>query len=83
MRHVVASLFVIIWLATAAVAAQGTDCGRAYQGMLGTIERKNPTLSAEAQVTLQRMALRLYDACLTGHLEQPGALFDKLDRTKY
>ena len=51
--------------------------------MLGTIERKNPTLSAEAQVTLQRMALRLYDTCLTGHLEQPGALFDKLDRAKY
>jgi hypothetical protein len=51
--------------------------------MLGTIERKKPTLSAEAQVALQRMALRLYDACLTGHLEQPGELFDKLARAKY
>jgi hypothetical protein len=83
MRHIAASLFVALWLTTATVAAQVPDCGRAYQGMLGTIERKKPTLSAEAQVTLQRMALRVYDACMTGHLEQPGKLFDKLDRTKY
>jgi hypothetical protein len=27
--------------------------------------------------------LRIYDACLTGHLERPGQLFDKLDRTRY
>jgi hypothetical protein len=72
MRHIATSLFVALWLTTATVAAQVPDCGRAYQGMLGTIERKKPTLSAEAQVTLQRMALRVYDACMTGHLEQPG-----------
>ena len=83
MRHVATSLFVAFWLTTATVAAQVPDCGRAYQGMLGTIERKKPTLSPEAQVALQRMALRLYDACLTGHLEQPGELFDKLARAKY
>ena len=51
--------------------------------MLTTIERKKPTPSAEAQVALQRTALRIYDACLTGHLEHPGQLFDKLDRTRY
>jgi hypothetical protein len=83
MRHVATSLFVALWLTTATVAAQVLDCGRAYQGMLSTIERKKPTLSAEAQVALQPMALRLYDACLTGQLEQPVELFDKLDRTKH
>ncbi|HEX2336200.1 MAG TPA: hypothetical protein VHI72_06970 [Hyphomicrobiaceae bacterium] len=70
-------------LATVAVAEPDTDCGRAYKGMLTTIERKKPTLSAEAQVALQRTALRIYDACLTGHLDRPGQLFDKLDRTRY
>ena len=49
--------------------------------MLGTIERKKRTLSAEAQIALHRTALRIYDACLTGDLEDPGALFNKLDRT--
>jgi hypothetical protein len=83
MRHVVTSFFVALWLTTATVAAEVPDCSLAYQGMLGTIERKKLTLSAEAHVALQRMALRLYDACLTGHLQQPGELFDKLDRTKH
>jgi len=69
-------------LATVAVAEPDTDCGQAYRGMLTTIERKKP-LSAEAQVALQRTALRIYDACLTGHLERPGQLFDNLDRTRY
>ena len=53
-------------LATVAVAESDMDCGRAYKGMLTTIERKKPTPSAEAQVALQRTALRIYDACLTG-----------------
>jgi hypothetical protein len=70
-------------LATVAVAEPDTDCGQAYRGMLTTIARKKPTLSAEAQVAMQRTALRIYDACLTGHLEHPGQLFDKLDRTRY
>ena len=83
MRHLATSPFFTLWLTTAPVAGQVPDCGRAYQGMLSTIERKKPTLSVEAQIGLQRMALRLYDACLTGHLEQPGELFDKFDRSKY
>ena len=70
-------------LATVAVAESDMDCSRAYKGMLTTIERKKPTPSAEAQVALQRTALRIYDACLTGHLERSGQLFDKLDRTRY
>jgi hypothetical protein len=79
-----AALFVFgFGLATGAVAESDTECGRAYKGMLTTIERKKPTLSAAAQVALQRTALRIYDACLTGHLDRPGQLFDKLDRTRY
>ena len=69
-------------LATVTVAEPDTDCGQAYRGMLTRIERKKQ-LSAEVQVALQRTALRIYDACLTGHLERPGQLFDKLDRIRY
>ena len=82
MRHVSTVLFFAL-LTTTASAAQGPDCDRAYQGMLGTIERKKHDLSAETHVAMQRTALRIYDACLTGHLEQPGELFNKLDRTKF
>jgi hypothetical protein len=83
MRSLAALLVFGFGLATVAVAEQGTECGRAYEDMLTTIERKKPTLSAEAQVALQRTALRIYDACLTGHLDRPGQLFDKLDRFRY
>ena len=83
MRRLAALSVLGFGLATVAIAEPDTDCGRAYKGMLTTIERKKPTLSAEAQVAVQRMALRIYDACLTGHLERPGQLFDKLDRTRY
>jgi len=83
MRSLVVLSVLGFGLATVAVAEPETDCGRAYKGMLTTIERKKPALTAEAQVALQRTALRIYDACLTGHLERPGQLFDKLDRTRY
>jgi hypothetical protein len=63
--------------------AEAADCGQAYQSMLSSIERKKPRLSAAAQLALERTALRLYHACETGHLEQPGELFQKLDRTRY
>jgi hypothetical protein len=83
MRRLAALSVLGFGLATVAVAESDSDCGRAYMGMLTTIERKKPTLSAEAHVVLQRTALRIYDGCLTGHLERPGQLFDKFDRTRY
>jgi len=82
-RRIVASLLFTLAINAVAFAQPGMDCGEAYKAMLGTIERKKPTLSAEALLARQRLALRLYDACRTGHLEHLGDLFDKLDRGRY
>jgi hypothetical protein len=82
-RRIAASLLLALGVSAAAFAQPGANCDQAYQAMLSTIERKKPTLSAEAQLARQRIALRLYDACQTGHLEHPGELFDKLDRDRY
>jgi hypothetical protein len=81
--RIAASLLLGLGVSGGAFAQPGPNCGQAYKAMLNTIERKKPTLSAEAQLARQRMALRLYDACQTGHLEHPGELFDKLDRDRY
>jgi hypothetical protein len=81
-RRIAPSLLAL-GVSAVAFAEPGQNCGEAYKAMLSTIERKKPTLSAEAQLARQRMALRLYDACQTGHLEHPGELFDKLDRNRY
>jgi hypothetical protein len=50
--------------------------------MLSALERRTPRLSADAQLARQRPALRLYDACQTGHLAHPGELLEKLDRNR-
>jgi hypothetical protein len=79
---------VIIFVALGPMVARlptqaSTDCDGAYRGMLERIERKKARLSAEAQVSLNRTALRVYEACRMGHLENPGMLFERLDRTSY
>jgi len=84
MRHSAPLILLAVGLVTGAAAAQspvqGPDCARAYTDMLGTIARRKPHLSATAEVELERIAVRIYDACVTGHLERPGELFDKLAR---
>jgi hypothetical protein len=82
MRLFTATLLIASGLCAGAAGQEAADCGQAYKSMLSTIERKKPRLSAEAQVALERMALRLYHACETGHLEQPGELFKKLERAR-
>ena len=83
MRLLSAILLIVSGLGAGAVAQEGGDCGQAYKSMLSVIERKKPRLSSEAQAALERTALRLYNACQTGHLDHPGELFNKLDRTRY
>jgi hypothetical protein len=69
--------------AAGSVFAQSpTDCGKAYDGMLQKIERQEPPLAPERLLALRRRAQRLLDACRLGHVEDPRALFDRLDRAK-
>jgi hypothetical protein len=82
-RRTAAGLLFSLGASAAALAEAGPDCRAAYKAMLSAIEQRTPSLSAEAQLARQRLALRLYDACQTGHLEHPGELFEKLDRSRY
>jgi hypothetical protein len=82
-RRAAAGLLFSLGVSAVALAEAGPDCAAAYKAMLSAIERRTPSLSAEAQLARQRLALRLYDACQTGHLEHPGELFEKLDRSRF
>lgn len=64
-------------------AEEDTDCAAAYDGMLKKIEREKSALSEERQLARQMLALRIYRACQTGHLAEPSALFERLDRTRF
>jgi hypothetical protein len=66
----------------AVVSAQSTlECDRTYKSFM---EKMTPAerarIPAERLVALNRRAQRIYDACRTGHLDNPKTLFENLDR---
>jgi hypothetical protein len=56
------------------------NCSDAYARVLGSIELRK--VSPEQRARLRRDALRVYQACLTGDLHDPKALFDRVDRSR-
>ena len=59
----------------------GFDCGKAYKSYSDKISRnKNPEISPQQLATLNRKALRVYDACQTNDLENAKELFERLER---
>lgn len=77
-----ACFVLLIGLAASAAIAQSPDCNKAYDSMLERIERQAPQLAGERVLALRRRAQRILEACRTGHIEDPRALFDRLDRAK-
>jgi hypothetical protein len=66
---------------TLVTSAQGSDdCAARYKNYLEKftpdVQRK---MSGEQLAALNRRAQRIYDACETGHLADPKALFDRLE----
>lgn len=54
------------------------DCAKVYNNYLENLEGRR--LAPERRATLRRWARRAYDACDTGDLEHPDALFERLER---
>jgi hypothetical protein len=76
-------LFGLIALSTVPGVRPGQhmfDCVEAYTSYLQDLVGRE--LSPEDRAALQRWTFRAYNACETGDLEDPKAVFDKLDRQK-
>jgi len=72
---------VLLALVADCIAAQGKfDCRTAYKNALIALRHKQ--VPPERMVELSRRALRIYDACETGDLEDAASFFDNLDRWK-
>lgn len=55
------------------------DCDKAYLSVLTSLNRDTSSrMSPERLAALHRRALRIYDACRTHDLHDPGVLFDRL-----
>ncbi len=66
-----------------AASAQGVDCGEAYRSAMDKLRRDElAQASSERLAAMRRTAMRVYNACETGHLRDPKALFEKLDRAR-
>ena len=80
-----AALVVTLALTAFTLPAQGNfNCDGAYQGFWEQLNRRTPgNMSRERLANLRRWAQRAYDACRTGDVENPKALFERLDRESY
>ena len=67
--------------AGAAAPQPNFDCGKAYKDFWKNLDRETYAKMPPAQlVVLSRRALRIYDACQTGDLEDAKGLFERLAR---
>jgi hypothetical protein len=68
-------------LMPAMVSAQDADCAAKYRNFLEKVSpERQKRMSGDQLAALNRRAQRIYDACQTGHLSDPKALFESLDR---
>ena len=76
---------VVHGLVAAAASAQGKmDCSAAHKSFLDKLERGNSgKITPERLAAQKRRAQRIYNACVTGDLEDGKALFERLDEGKY
>jgi hypothetical protein len=82
-----AALSSVVALAMAAMALPDQasfDCDKAYKSFAEKLNRRNSgNLSRERSAILRRWARRAYDACQTGDVGDPKALFERLERESY
>ena len=73
----------LILLSVDVAAQSNVDCAAKYKSFMEKQTRQEQgKLSGEQLATLNRRAQRIYDACQTGHLVDPRALFEDLDRRR-
>jgi hypothetical protein len=76
-----AGLVVLGLMAGAAVPQPNFDCGKAYKDFWQRLDRATyAKMPPEQLVVLSRKALRIYDACQTGDVEDAKGLFERLVR---
>ena len=65
---------------TAMPLSSDVNCGNAYAAFLDHIGRRSFAMAGEQLVTAHRNALRIFDACDSGHLENAEKKFRDLEK---
>jgi hypothetical protein len=81
LRCAIASLVILGLTAGAAAPQPNFDCDKAYKAFWERLDRETyAKMPPEHLVVLSRKALRIYDACQTGDVEDAKGLFERLVR---
>ena len=81
LRFFGSSLVILGLMAEAAVPQPNFDCDKAYKTFWEKLDRETyAKMPPEQLVVLSRKALRIYDACQTGDVEDAKGLFERLAR---
>ena len=81
LRGVASGLVILALTAGAAAPQPNFDCDKAYKTFWERLDREiYAKMPPEQLVILSRKALRIYDACQTGDLEDAKGLFERLVR---
>ena len=84
LRTAFASMAIFALMEAGVCAQAKINCAEAHKGFLTRLDRGDfGKLSAEQLATHKRKAQRVYNACVTGDLDDPKALFDRLDANRY
>jgi hypothetical protein len=73
--------FVVVMLLGVFGSQANTHCAEMYGANVVNLEQAR--FSIERKIALHRWARRAYDACEMGHLNDPKAVFEGLDRSRY
>ena len=81
LKSAVSGLVILGLTAGAAAPQPNFDCDKAYKTFWQRLDRETyAKMPPEQLVVLSRKALRIYDACQTGDVEDAKGLFERLVR---
>ena len=66
---------------TAMPVSTEVNCDHAYVGFLERISHRGDEVSGDRLATLHRGALRIFDACDSGHMDHPEPALRQLERS--
>ena len=66
---------------TAMPVSTDVNCGKAYMNFLERVSHHGDEMAGGRLATLHRSALRIFDACDIGHIDNPEPIFRKLENS--
>lgn len=74
-------LSAVVLVMTTMPVSTDVNCGNAYVTFLERLSRREEAVSADRLVTLHRSALRILDACDSGHMDNPEPMLRDLEQS--